>query len=436
MDRDLRCVVDALLHYSSKYYEQLKRDAFLNASIYEEIAQSNSHDIAYVGDLKMRLALVVIQHLCARLRNRKLKQDLVNGMVVLYHYYFFYVQGRSEEKIVEVLRDAGRFNVEELCDDNDEDTDFLTTLFIVQPELQKPRYKILAPWTQCLDLMRKKQVFVLHGYAYLNYTQVADWTVQRWTSGFEQWIQHDLEIVVPLMNRHLDNISSESSNAQLKAERTKMRRDFELILMRDHFYLEPSLGADFDARRFLHPIYAQLFAHVRSNLDVRASSSSQSSSVLDTNYPHFHDYIEVMPPCVMSLYLNAMKTRSHFKYNERFFFFTWAYKVGMSLGLLEDMWTKMCEQDEQAVRQGKLASLSIEPSTTYARHDESSTQVNLHRCETLQKMHLCSFVEDIEDLAQQRSCIAVTCGTSSSWHQHVDTWSPMAATRFKVKQKK
>lgn len=438
VDRDLRCIVDALLYYSTTYYERLKNDAFLNASIYQEIARSNEHDIAHVGRVKMRLAMAVIQHLCARLRNRTLKQQLINGLVVLHHYYYFYVCARAEELIIaDLLQNRqGTWSVSELVPGEEEnDRDFLHTLSVLNREAC--RYKILVPWTECLDLVRRREVLLRGGLAYLDYTQVAAWSVQRWISGFRQWTEHDQLITIPLIDKHLDNLSREGgmSNRDFKAERVKVQRSYELILMRDLFYLEPELGADFDARRFLHPIYAQLFAHVRSSGDTEQRTPSKS--VLETNYPQFFDYIEVMPPCILSLYKKTLDARTHFKYDDRFLFFTWAYKTGMSLHLLEDMWTRMCEQDTDAVRQGKLASLSVEPSMVYTRHDQSDKQVGLHRCETLQKTRLCAFTSvDIEDLTQQKTCVNSVCGSSTNWHQHLDTWSPMAATRFKVKQKK
>ena len=447
VDRDLRCVLDALLHYSTTYYQRLKKDAFLNASIYEEIARSNVNNIAYVGTVKLRLAMAVIQHLCARLRNRVLKQQIIDGLIVLYHYYFFYIQKRSEERIIAILREERRgIVILPLTNDDDDDSAFLQTFSIFEKG-ELPCYKILVPWTDCLELVREKRVFLRQGMAYLSYTQVANWAVQRWTSGFRRWIEHDQLITTPLIDNHLANISHEGTvtNAAFRNERVKVNHSYKLILMRDLFYSESSLRSSFDARRFLHPIYAQLFEHVRKNLDDSKMQSS-TQSVLDTGYSKFYDYIEVMPPCVLSLYKKTVDARTHFKFEDRFFFFTWAYKVGMSMNILETMWTKMCEQDKEAVRQGKLASLLIEPTITYERHNQSNQQVNLHRCETVQKLGHCAFTcssssssssTDIEDLVQQKSCVTATySSTPSRWYQHLKTWSPMAATRFKIKQKK
>ena len=432
VDRDLRCVLDALL-FLSDYYARLKNDSFLNERIYEEIAAaSDRHQLAYVGAIKLRLSLALIQHLCARLRTRPLRQQIINGLTVLYHYHFYYVHERAEEKIFEQLN---AFTSEEVDDD-------MLTVFrnSSSSDQQEPRRVLLVPWTDCLGLVRRKEVLLRNGKAYVNYTQAAEWAVQKWTSGFEHWIQHDYQITAVLVDDHLSSIGGEKTQREFRAYRQKMMRDLEIVLLRDHFFSSTTtLSCDFDARRFLQPIYVQLFKHAETLMPSQPSSSSSTkTTIVFPRYTNFIDYVQLMPPCILSMYSKAVRARTHFKYADRFPFFTWAFKVGVPLEVLNVAWAMMCEQDADAVRQGKIASLLREPASIYEKHEQSQTGVGMHGCTAMQKLNHCSFVvDDIEDLgsARQLKCIGSVCGTSSNWSQYAVNWSPMAASRFKAKQK-
>lgn len=432
-------MVDLLLALA-KDEAELKKVGFLNTVIYSRLAAPINDALRYVSDYKLRLAMTLIQHLCVRLHTPTLRQQLIAGMVVLYHYWQFHVLERSEERIIEQLKDfrVVRVNAKTQRDGSaiDIEKDFLTVAEIndVQP---RPRYMIIVPWTQCLQLVGHRRVLLNDGHAYLNYTQVAAWATQKWMSGFDYWARHDVDIAIPHIDKQLANVVHEKTDREFEAFRKRLVRDFSTVMLRDHYY--STMTTDLNADQFLLPVYTQLFRYVE-HLDqaTTTATSSSTSTTVTASYATFDEYLAVMAPCILLMYEKTVNARTHFQFTERFIFFTWAFKVGMPLRILMIMWTRMCEQDEKAVREGKVSSLLLEAEATYKKHESSQTQVNLHGCASIRKAGHCAFaVEDIEDIVvSQRACIQCVCPPESNWHQCAPNgWSPMAASRSKIKQR-
>jgi hypothetical protein len=443
------------------------------------------HFLAMEGDL-FSIFTSILQHMCARIRRHQLIRMLQDGIYVLYRYYFYYyASSGNEEVILDLVNEFKPHRTrimlctkvfENYCQTTNYHKDF--KLFFRKKHgehFQLPEFFIVVPWQQAISLVANRQVFLLHaGYLYMDYTHVAEWMANLWCSHVEYWRKWDRdEIVFPAREPFLEQLKAQVPQTQAMKPHVyekmlgammeeRFFRPFVEIMKLDMFVSfkdqqkaaasqssvklteeqEKKQKKVEEVRNTINYAYGVAFKHgnaVAENNAPDTSRPSGSMATLDTKDlvgKFAEDYIKIMPPCVASLYKNHVSRRTHFKYSERLWFFSWCHKMGIPLSVLETEWRKMIENDSSVPikqHQSMVADLKSQYQK-YESQRQDGKEYNFSGCE--KSKDYCPF-RDIEDLGNRQNHCCEIVSTNKPialtvfWDRQVfeKRWSPMRCSR-------
>lgn len=466
----------ATLIVLADYYPKLKESSFLNESIYVMIAEDprltkNAEIIRQFECMTaahFRLAFMLCQHLYARAKRDDMnsrggaKTIVKRGMCVLYHYVYCFIGRNSERTIInqiKQLRDVQIKNVD-MSDDNHrwcienfrrEESTFVS----------EPTAIIYIPWIQFLSAVGRKcgSCPLVNGKACVIYTQAARWISERWKCVVKLWKEHDYAILEPWFD-HQYKIHEHT--IKKKAEELG-RRSSQFNIWKTSFYAEQFYnrahtllmgGSFFDRRQFvdcgidpvtaLQPLYVKVFAlgrQIESRGEEERRSRGDKMALELRNDAEtgdfFVDYGPIMPPCIRHLYEKTIRARSHFKYDDRQTFFSWAFTAGIPLSSVNAMWVKMCGEDKN-VSPRDVSALLATPGQLYQLYTTNRQTGKVYNFKGCAKMaQHCIFV-DIEEITQRKSmCVQSTCIPIEGKNPPApEKWSPMLATIIQYRQHK
>lgn len=415
-----------------------------------------------------RLAFMLCQHLYVRAkrddRNSRggAKSTVKRGLCVLYHYVYCFIGRNSERMIINQIKQLSDVEVKSV-DMNDENHRWCIESFRREGRsfMSEPTVIIYIPWVQCLSAVGRKHGScpLSNGRACLVYTQAALWLSERWKCTVKAWKDHDYSILEPWFDHQyrIHEHTIEKKALELG------RRSGPFTVWKKAFYAEQFYnrahtllmgGLFFDRRHFdgcgidpvssLHPLYTKVFALGRE-LETRGEEERRSRGDKmalelrnDAETGDFIvDYGPIMPPCIRHLYDKTVLRRSHFKYDDRQTFFSWAFTAGIPLSSINTMWVKMCG-DDASVSPRDVSALLATPGQLYQLYTTNRETGKVYNFKGCAKMtQHCIFV-DIEDIIQRKGmCVQATCMPVDGKRPPApEKWSPMLATIIQHRQHK
>jgi hypothetical protein len=473
-DQDFTWFLTALSALSD-YYAKLKASAFLNESIYVSIAEDprltkNANIVREFECMTVehfRLAFMLCQHLYSRTKredrsNRGGAKSIVKrGLCVLYHYVYCFIGRNSERTILNQIRQLRDIKIVPIDERNPNHVWCLENfrreghVFAAQPTCI-----IYVPWIQFLSSVGRKRggCPLENGYACIVYTQATCWISERWKCIVKAWKEHDYAILEPWF-AHQYKIHEQT----IEKKATELgRRSGQFVVWKKAFYNEQFYnraytllmsGMFYDRRHFigsgvdpvttLQPLYSKVFAAGRQletkGEDERRTRCDRMALALHNENEtgdFATDYGPIMPPCIRYLYEKTISSRSHFKYDDRQTFFSWAFTAGISLSTINTMWVKMCGDDAN-VSPRDVAALLKTPEQLYhlyTSNREAGKNYNFKGCAKM--VQHCIF-SDIEDITERKSmCVQQSCvQTAGRRLPSPEKWSPMLATIIQHEQR-
>lgn len=473
-DQDFSWFLAALLVFAD-YYPALKESSFLNESVYATIAEdprlTKNEEIVRqfecMTEEHFRLAFMLCQHLYARAkredRNSRggAKSVVKRGLCVLYHYVYCFI-GRNAERII--LRHISKLCDVFIKDINTENSNHAWCLDAFRRQensfVAEPTVIIYVPWTQYLSAVGRKRGScpLEKGYACLTYTQVAHWISERWKCVVKLWKDHDYAILEPWF---VHQYKIHEHTIQKKAVELG-RYSSAFIIWKKNFYAEQFYnrahtllmgGMFFDRRHFigcsvdpvtaLQPLYAKVFAagrkleekgeeERRSRVDKMALELRNDAETGD----FIVDYGSIMPPCIRFMYDKTVARRSHFKYDDRQTFFSWAFTAGIPLSSIDAMWVRMCSDDTN-ISPREVSAILATPAQLYQLYTTNRQSGKVYNFKGCAKMAQHCIFADIEDITERKSmCVQSVCiPTAGKRAPAPEKWSPMLATIIQFRQK-